>query len=225
MQSRLLALCAALLLASTTSAQEWPPAPRAGDRLWGAWLGASFDSPVDTYWGGTTPGRRLVLIGVRAHYVVETLGPLALAYTADIIPAAVVNNNPRWRWRTITANGETYTYKETTDSGLVYGAGLSPAGLHVSVSMGRGVQAYVAGAVGGIWFTREVPVPNAQGFNYALEFGGGLNVSTGTAYVIEIGLKVHHLSNMNAALSNPGLDGHVFYIGLLRRRTSMPVQD
>jgi Lipid A 3-O-deacylase (PagL) len=152
---------------------------------------------------------------------VETVGPVAVAFTADLIPIAMVNKNPNWRWRTVTSNGETYTFKDITDSGYVYGAGLSPVGLHVSAAVWRSLRAYAAGSVGGIWFTRETPVPYAQRFNYALEFGGGLEASTGTTYLVEAGFKLHHLSNMNAARSNPGLDGHVFYVGLLRRRSRL----
>jgi hypothetical protein len=220
---RLLMLLAILapLFAPLLAWGQSPPAPHPGDRPWGAWLGASFTSPVDTYWGGTTPGRSLFLVGVRAHYVVETVGSVALAFTADLIPAALVSNNPRWRWRVLTADGEEYKYKEITDSGLVYGAGFSPIGLHVSAPVWRDVRAYAAGAVGGLWFTREVPLPEARRFNYSLEFGGGLDVAAGATHVVVIGLKVHHLSNMNTARANPGLDGHVFYLGLLRRRKAL----
>jgi hypothetical protein len=217
----LLALCAPLVVPPPAPAQASPFAPRAGDRYWGAWFGASFDSPIGTFWGGTTPGRSLVLVGLRAHYVVETLGPVAIAFTADLIPTAVVNNNPRWRWSELVGGGEVYEYKEITDSGLVYGAGLSPVGLHVSMPVWGPVRAYGGGAVGGLWFTHEVPVPYARSFNYTLEVGGGLDVAIGAAHVVAIGFKVHHLSNMNAASSNPGLDGNVFYLGLLRRRTPM----
>jgi hypothetical protein len=214
----LVPLLTVLVAPPTARTQGSPFAPRAGDRLWGTWMGASLRSPVDTYWGGTTPGRSLVLVGLRAHYVVETVGPVALAFTADLVPAAVVSNNPRWRWRVrVYPEGE-YEYKEITDSGRVYGAGLSPIGLHVSAPVWSRVRAYAAGAVGGLWFTREMPLPEARSFNYSLEIGGGLDVAAGATHVVVIGFKFHHLSNMNTALANPGLDGHVFYIGLLRRR-------
>lgn len=216
-----LALCAPLLIPSDGWAQTTARAPRAADRLWGVWAGASFSSPTDTYWGGTTPGRSLFLVGLRAQWVVETLGPVAIAFTADLIPAAVVDNNPRWQWRVREEEGRRWEYKAVTDSGFVYGAGLSPLGLHLSAPVSGAVRVFAGGSVGGIWFTHEVPLPYARSFNYALEFGGGLDVATGPSHVIVIGLKVHHLSNMNAAVSNPGLDGHVFYLGLLRRRVPL----
>ena len=216
----LLALCAPLLVAHPVRAQS-THAPRAADRLWGVWLGASFDSPIDTYWGGTTPGRRLFLVGLRAHYVVETVGPVALAFTADLIPVAVMSNNPTWQWRTLSDGEVVHQYKEITDSGSVYGAGFSPIGLHVSAPVSGGVRVFAGGAVGGIWFTREMPVPYARSFNYAVEFGGGLDVTASATHVVVIGFKVHHMSNMNAALANPGIDGNVFYLGLLRRRAAL----
>ena len=216
---RMLVLVPVLLIPAFARAQA---DARDGDRLWGAWIGFSFDSPIDTYWGGTIQGRSLFLTGVRVHYVVETFRGLALAYTADVIPAAVVSDNPRWRWHEVYADGHVYEFKDTVDSTSVYGAGLSPLGLHLSAPVWRGVRVFGAGSVGGIWFTREMPVPYAQGFNYALEFGGGLDVAAGATHVVVIGFKVHHLSNMNAALANPGLDGHVFYVGVMRRRKPAP---
>ena len=124
----------------------------------------------------------------------------------------------QWEWRVLHEEGRRFVYKHITDSGFVYGAGFSPLGLHLSAPLWAGVRAFVGGSVGGIWFTREVPVPYSRSFNYALEFGAGLDVAAGASHVIGIGFKVHHLSNMSAAIANPGLDGHVFYVGLLRRR-------
>ena len=216
---RILVAFAAFLIPSFARAQG---DARVGDRLWGAWVGFSFDSPIDTYWGGTTRGRSLFLTGVRVHYVVETFRGLAIAYTADVIPAAVVSDNPRWRWHEVHADGFVYEFKDIVDSTSVYGAGISPLGLHLSAPVWRGVRVFGAGSVGGIWFTREVPVPYARSFNYALDFGWGLDVAVGATHVVVVGFKVHHLSNMNAARANPGLDGHVFYLGVMRRRKPAP---
>lgn len=212
---RILVSFAAFLVPAFARAQA---DARAGDRLWRAWVGFSSDSPIDTYWGGTTQGRSLFLMGVGVHYVVETVGGVAIAYTAEVIPAAVVSDNPRWRWRELQADGRVYEFKDPVDSASVYGAGIAPLGLHLSAPVWRGVRVFGAGSVGGIWFTREMPVPYAQSFNYALDFGGGLDVAAGATHVVVIGFKVHHLSNMDSAPANPGLDGHVFYVGVMRRR-------
>jgi hypothetical protein len=213
----LVALLAPLAPPTTARAQTSPPARQVGDRLWGAWLGASFTSPAGDHWG-VTPDRNLFLVGARAHYVLETIGPFALAFTADLIPAAVITNNPTYRRRVVAFDGQQSEYKEITDSGVVYGAGLSPVGLQLSVPMWRRMRAYAAGAVGALWFTREMPEPDARRFNYSFEFGGGFDVSVGTTRVVVVGFKFHHLSNLNTAAMNPGLDGHVFYLGLLRLR-------
>ena len=193
-------------------------APRPGDRLLGAWLGASFYSPVGTHLGAT-PDRDLFLAGLRAEWVLEAAGPLALASTMDLIPMAVVTRNPEYRLRRLaTFGGGTVEYKEPTGRGPVYGAGLSPLGLKLYLAPGGRARLYAAGAAGALWFTRDMPVPNARRFNYAFEYGGGVELARADGVAFVLGYKFHHLSNLYTAPENPGLDGNVVYVGLLRRR-------
>jgi hypothetical protein len=189
---------------------------RSGDRFLGAWLGASFHSPVGTHLGGT-PGRELFLLGARAAYVLEAYGPAALTFTADLLPAIVVTHNPTYEVRDQATSGGTITYKAVTGRGPVYGGGMSP-GLELSTAVGSRMRAFAGGAAGAVWFTRDVPVPDARRFNFTFELGGGLQFFRGSRRAFMLGYKFHHLSNAGSAPENPGLDGEVFYAGVIARR-------
>ncbi|HEX8848104.1 MAG TPA: acyloxyacyl hydrolase, partial [Gemmatimonadaceae bacterium] len=77
---------------------------------------------------------------------------------------------------------------------------------------------YLSGAAGFLWFTRNTPEPEARRLNATFELGAGLRVARGEHRALMLGWKFHHLSNAWTAPYNPGLDGNVFYVGLVRRR-------
>ena len=205
-------------LITTTLAAQGADDVHPGDRTVGAWAGASFYAPVGT-WFGHTPDRHLYLAGVRGEWVLESLGPFALATTIDVIPFAIVSNNPTYRVVEFSPTPTERTkIKEISGSAPVYGAGLSPVGLELFGPKIAGARLYVAGAAGGLWFTRETPEPNARRFNFTFEYGGGLRLPLHTGASLVLGYKFHHLSNAYTAPRNPGLDGNVFYLGFVRRR-------
>jgi hypothetical protein len=215
--ARLIALTFALFAFSRTSYGQTNTIVTAGDRFFGAWIGFSPDSPVGSDLG-TTQGRSLLLIGLRAEWVLETIGPFALAATSDLIPVAALSDNPRYRKdKFVLPNGAVVTVKSETGTSTVYGAGLSPLGLQLYLQRIRGINVFAGGAVGGLWFTRDTPVPDARRFNISFEYGGGLELYRPRRSIV-IGYKFHHFSNAYSAPMNPGVDGNVFYIGLMERR-------
>ena len=108
--------------------------------------------------------------------------------------------------------------KVQTGSGPVYGAGVTPFGLKVASPSFKHARLFLAGGVGCLWFTRDMPVPDSRRFNFSFEYGGGFQFRQNRRQVVLVGYKFHHLSNAYTAPRNPGLDGNVFYIGLLRGR-------
>ena len=191
---------------------------RPGDRTVGAWAGASFYSPVG-FGPGHTPDRHLYLMGARGEWILESRGSFALAATMDVIPFAMVSNNPTYRVVEFKPTPtEQATIKEINGSAPVFGAGLSPVGLELFGPRIAGARMYLAGAAGGLWFTRETPEPNARRFNFTFEYGGGFRVPLRSGASLVLGYKYHHLSNAYTAPRNPGLDGNVFYLGFVRRR-------
>ena len=187
----------------------------------GVWAGASFYAPGGRFLGGETD-RDLYLAGVRAEWTLASRESWALAATADAIPLAVVTRNPYYTGRVVgtavSRRGERVNVLEQTGRGPVYGFGASPVGLELVGPRLRAVRPYLAGAGGLLWFTRNTPEPEARRLNATFELGAGVRVARGDRRALMLGWKFHHLSNAWTAPYNPGLDGNVFYVGLVRRR-------
>lgn len=189
-----------------------------GDRFVGAWIGLSPSSPVGTSLG-QTPGRQLLLGGLRAEWILEAVGPLALAATADILPLVLLTHNPTYQGEgALQPDGSVLRVKTETGEALVYGTGISPLGLQLYLAEIGGARVFAGAAVGALWFTRDTPVPDAQRFNVTFEYGGGIMLPVSAKGMVVAGYKFHHFSNAYSAPRNPGVDGNVLYLGISRRR-------
>ena len=187
-----------------------------GNRRIGFWVGLSPNSRVGEF---ATPRRQLVLIGARVEWVIEALPSVTLAATSDIVPVAVITHTPTYTTREVVfPGGGTTQLKEQTGSKPVYGAGGMPFGFKLRIGSSPKVRFFGATSVGGLWFTRDVPIPDARRFNFAFEYGGGFEFGRQGQRTITIGYKFHHLSNANSAAVNPGLDSDVIYVGMSRPR-------
>jgi hypothetical protein len=182
----------------------------------GGWVGLSPDSRVGDF---RLPHRQLALFGLRAEWVVESIGRFTLAATSDIVPMAMITHTPTYTTRTIVfPSGGTAQLNEETGNKPVYGSGVMPFGFKLRMSPRPSVGLFAATSVGGLWFTRDVPIPDARRFNFAFEYGGGLEFVRKNHHAIIFGYKFHHLSNANSAAANPGLDSDVIYVGISRPR-------
>jgi opacity protein-like surface antigen len=203
-------MCVAPLLAQPTAQGNQ------GTKYIGGWVGLSPDSRVGDF---TLPHRQLALLGVRAEWVIERIGHFSVAATSDIVPLAMLTHTPTYTTRTIVfPSGGTAQLKEETGNKPVYGTGAMPFGFNLRASTMPRVRLFAATSVGGLWFTRDVPLPDARRFNFAFEYGGGVEFVGNNDRAVVIGYKFHHLSNANSAAINPGLDSDVIYVGMTRRR-------
>jgi hypothetical protein len=215
---------AALLAAAAPAARAQPAADSSGglsDALpsgaWtvGVWAGAAVHSPVHSHLGATG-GRDFFTAALRVGRMLVSGRRVAAEYTADIVPVAVVTGNPYYRAdRTVLQDGRSMTVFWATGEGPVYGAGLSPLGLRLHLAASQRVRLFASAAGGGLWFTRNTPVPSARRFNFTAEAGGGVEVVVG-GHALAAGYKLHHMSNGYTAAANPGLDGHMVYLGVTR---------
>ena len=196
-------------------AQSSPQVDR-GNRCIGIWMGLSPNSRVGEF---AIPHRQLVLIGARAEWVIEAWRSATLAAMSDIVPVAVITHTPTYSTREVVfPGGGTIQLKEQTGNKPVYGAGGMPFGFKLRVGSSPNVRLFGATSVGGLWFTRDVPIPDARKFNFAFEYGGGIEFGRRNHRTIILGYKFHHLSNANSAAINPGLDSDVIYVGISRPR-------
>lgn len=89
-----------------------------------------------------------------------------------------------------------------------------PLGLRVVVMPTEMVHPFVGAAAGGIYFAKPMPAANGRRFNFSAEAGAGVHVVLQAGWGIDVGFKLHHLSNAGTGEENPGLDSKVFYLGV-----------
>jgi hypothetical protein len=202
-------------LSVAAGAQDFsPPAPRM-PRPWtiGAYVGISRHSPVGIW--GLTPDREHVLVGLHATIPIVRRPRWMFAYAPEAIPLIVVSDNPTSE-APRTAGAPPREAIEGSRA-AVAGVGIAPIGLEVQVDATKRFAVYGAGAMGGLWFTRPIPVVDARAFNFTFDFGGGVLVRLTNRTRLRAGYKFHHLSNAKTAPSNPGVDAKVFLVGLDRQ--------
>lgn len=186
-----------------------------GDHEFGVWGGGSLDSP--TLWGKYEDAK-FGKVGLRYAYVLWTNDALALKYTVDAVPVAVLNYE---RFVFVSGTGALGSLALRRDRKTVYGAGLAPVGFQLNVRRRERVQPFLQASGGFLYFPEDVPEarslvePNRHGaqFNFTADFGGGVQVLTDGRRALTVGYRYHHLSNWYRAPFNPGFDANLFYAG------------
>ena len=176
------------------------------------YVGAANDSP-STHFLGITPDRDHLFVGLQANLTVKRTQRWRLDYAPQLVPLLVVSDNPKYA-DVVLPFGKVSVYEGT---GPVSGFGVSPVAFESQLRINGRWRAYSCAALGVVWFTRDVPVPAARSFNFTLEGGLGVMWQLAGRSWVRVGYKLHHLSNGYSAPENPGLDGHVFLVGLTRR--------
>ena len=192
------------LLLTLFAAQRAQPQATVGESLprWALTLyaGAAPQSTI-SYWRFDQehgPHRNQYLLGIHGVAPVMRAGWLALAYAPEIIPAYVLSNPA-----------------DHSSGGRALGFAVAPVGLELSMgSRAWPWRLFGNGELGLAWFNKEVPAPDARAFNYMIDYGGGLSVALSGPLGVRAGWKYHHLSNDYTAERNPGIDGHMYYLGL-----------
>lgn len=177
------------------------------------WSGVSFDSPAGQFLGAI-PNREFIIIGLQYGRIIAANRFLALEYTCDVIPVAVVTKNPRNEIVTFRApNGDTFTVARIRLTS-VYGVGLAPVGWRLYIWQSKPMRLFLSASAGVLSFLDDVPLPGARKFNFTFDFGGGVQLLSRSHWTVTLGYKLHHLSNANTAPVNPGLDANIFYLGI-----------
>ena len=218
------ALC--LLLGSTAALLAQGPAgqtaaPR-GTATVGIWTGVSWHAPGPS--GVRRAGdREFVLVALRYRRVLLSSARIALAYTADLIPVAVVTDNSSEAGPFGFTNGSSVATAASAfalvggrlKGNTAFGWGAAPAGVEVSVSLTRRFGIVVGGTAGFLTFSKPVPFANARKLNATLDVGVGFKMAVWRGWTAIGGYKFHHLSNAGTGDFNPGLNARVWYLGTL----------
>jgi opacity protein-like surface antigen len=171
----------------------------------GVWGGGSWDSPTLI---GRVEDARLALLGLRYARVVARGDNLALKYTLDAVPLAVLSYGAEVLEPQPQAG---FTARRVRRQ--ITGAGLSPVGFQLNFRRRERVQPFAQASGGFLYFGESVPLEGGAQFNFTADFGGGLQVKTGARRAWTLGYRYHHVSNGYRAQLNPGFDANLFYFG------------
>lgn len=155
-------------------------------------------------------------IGFQYARRVATTRNLALKYTIDAIPLAVLSYRQELLVRT-SATTLDYNRPRVT----AYGVSLTPVGVQLNILRKRKIQPFLTANAGLISFNKSVPDdrsalrPDRRGrqFNFTLAGGGGVEFMTDDERSVRVGFKFHHISNASTGNINPGFDQNLFYVG------------
>lgn len=191
--------------AAPAPAQVSPPPLTTRMNSVGVWVGGS---PVSTALIAKTKGAQFALIGIEFGHVLATENHMAVRYTADLIPAAILAYPAPRR-----PTGESADAIASSPSPIV-GIGLAPVGLQFVYRTHRRVQPFFGGSGGLMAFPKPIPDGRGRGLNYTFDISVGLRWIFGANRVLTIGYRFHHLSNGFRGDINPGFDANIVYIGL-----------
>jgi hypothetical protein len=99
-----------------------------------------------------------------------------------------------------------------------YAQAFAPLGIKQSFRTGKAIQPFVAGTAGYMYSSVPLPTENSGSFNFAFDFGVGVEMLRGPRRSMSLEYRFHHFSNKNTALENPGVDNGVFKLSYNFRR-------
>ena len=168
----------------------------------------------------TIPTQPYAMVVGRAEYVVEATGSGALSFYMELMPLILMDGVPRYHTALVwqPPAGPMVNSKVWDEPAMVYGAGLTPAGVQLYGNITRMVSLFGNLSGGVAWFTRDMPVPDARRLNFLVDAGGGLRIPRREGNAFLAGFKFHHMSNAGRGRQNPGIDGNVIYVGLSKAR-------
>jgi hypothetical protein len=172
--------------------------------------GYSPDSPTLL---GTAEDRKFIMIEASYSYRCWSWEHASLAYSAGVVPAAIVRQPTQFERVTAGTPGNV-TFVQKIPPHAVYGFGILPIGVHAEFA--RHHRLYpVAEANGGVVASTE-PIPeranNATGLNFMFDGGAGLRWNAAERHALTFGYRWVHISNAETTSFNPGLDNNVFYV-------------
>ncbi len=158
-----------------------------------------------------TSGRSFGMVNLRWGRVIGTPKRVTYEYQLEVTPVALALKNevanPAYRDAQSTPNVPP-TIRKTT-----YGFAISPAGFRFFFLPKKRLKPYISAHAGFIIFNNDIPLPDASAFNFAGDFGGGLQYQIKRNKAVTFGYKYFHISNISLGETNPGYNANVFYVG------------
>lgn len=186
-------------------------------RFTGGWLGVARHSPTNLF--GSTRGREFVMGAARFQHMFSESRHVAWDYTVDLVPLVWVSAHDRKLDPDLPicpSPGPCIIYADIENQRGVYGFGAAPLGVQMRLRPLASLQPFADIGAGALWFTEPMPSAQAKRFNFLANAGAGVHFGTPGRLGITVGYKLVHVSNAGLASFNPGLDNHLFYVGLMR---------
>lgn len=93
-----------------------------------------------------------------------------------------------------------------------FGQAFSPAGFKYNFRTHHALQPYAIGTLGYMYTSRPVPMPEAEGFNYLINAGAGVELYRKGKQSVAAECRLSHFSNWDTAAMNPGTDQVVYSV-------------
>ncbi len=96
----------------------------------------------------------------------------------------------------------------------IYGIGMTPFIAQIPLSDGDRFP-FLTASTGFLVTSRHFPNGNGARFNFTLDTGMGYQFQATSGMAVQVGYKLHHLSNGYRAHENPGIDSVLFFFNFL----------
>jgi hypothetical protein len=208
----------ALLSAMTVHAQDGQSVRRPPPTL-AVWTAFAGNEPLNTRIGDTND-RDLFLAGLRARWLLAESGPVAFAYTADLLPAVVSTGMPSYTFVNVPGPlcppNQVCALPIITDMTrkTVYGFGAAPVGGEVRYRAARPLAFVLRGSAGGVYFSRPIPDPEERRFNFIFDIGASAEWMFSRRVGVTAGYRLNHISNAGRGPVNPGMNSRMLELGL-----------
>ena len=192
-------------------------APASG---WGAeiWAGYGNNSTLQLQLGELA-GVDVAFTAIGASRRIAGGRRVELWQTVELLPAVLVSS---LSWDVVEADcpsgRQCRLPSDFGSTGGVYGIGASPLGLEARWGLGSAAHLFAEGRGGAIWFGDDVPLEGGGRVHYFGGLGAGIRVRLAGSAWLRVGYEAHHLSNANTARQNPGMDWHIWNVGISRQR-------
>jgi hypothetical protein len=190
------------------------------------WVGRGTHSPDWGFLGGT-PHVNLALMAMRWTTPLGTPGGVAMEYTIDVVPAALLSpplpTQPGMRSPSGVCDVRgcrLFALDGTFPAGSAFGVGVSPIGLTWVFRRDSRIQPTLATTGGVLWADRPVPTLNATRFNFTATAEAGVRVEVSSTTELTLSYRFHHLSNAGTGRENYALASQLLSIGVRRHRSA-----
>jgi len=178
----------------------------AGRNELSVWGGFSPDSTIAIQALGRTPDARFGILGLRYARRFNISNTFNLKYTADIVPAAILNYPDI---EVLPAIPPSIRNVRPTR----YAFGAAPVGLQINFRPRKKIQPFAGASGGFLYFAKRVPNIVGTRFNFTFDIGAGVEFRLREKRAVTIGYKYYHISNAGRGIENAGIDNNLLYVG------------